>query len=243
MAAPRNDTTHPTTGSNNLFPQGFIVEGANRLWETVLPIGERKQYKAGQQVSIPISGQAQGIFYLCRGSVRLTYTSIFGAEKIQLIIREGMIFNEISALQRLEGASICFVCLEDVRAFFFHRDLIFCPRFVRDHPDLILNLLESMSAKSLRFFNHSCDLGVFDSFQNTCRALYYLWDHYGRKQEFPPEIGLGELSAHLGIHRASLHKILKRLVREQVIECFSRRKFSVLNSQRLEEYAINGDQE
>ncbi len=227
----------------NTPPKGFIMEGANRAWESILGLGEKRHYGAGQRVSLSMPEVAQGIYYLRKGSVRLTYTSRFGGEMIQLIIKSGMIFNEITVLQRLESASLCFFCLEDVEACFLHRSLVFSPEFVREHPDLILNLMESMTAKSSQFFHHSCDLGMLNSFHNTCRAIYFLWERQGRQAECAPGLTHGDLAAHLGIHRASLHKILRRLIDEGVIGSFTRRRLTILDPERLEAYALHGEEQ
>ncbi|MHC1713238.1 MAG: Crp/Fnr family transcriptional regulator [Solidesulfovibrio sp.] len=224
-------------------PKGFIVEGANLPWESILRLGERRLYRAGQQVSMPMSDAEQGFYYLKKGSVRLTYTSSFGNEMIQLIIRSGMIFNEITALQHLKPTAVCFYCHADVEAYFFHRSVVFCPEFVREYPSLILNLMESMTAKSSLFFYHSCALGMFNAFHNTCRAIYFLWERQGKKAEFAPGLTHGDLAAHLGIHRASLHKILRRLIDEGIIGGYTCRKMTVLDAGRLEAYALSGEDE
>jgi CRP/FNR family transcriptional regulator, cyclic AMP receptor protein len=223
------------------FPKGLIVEGANRVWESILELGEKRHYEARHRVYMPLSEATQGIYYLLRGSVSLTYTSRFGSEMIQLIIKPGMIFNEISVLQKLESASLCFFCLEEIETYFFHRSVVFNPAFVRAHPELILNLMDSMAAKSRQFFHHSCDLGMFNSFHNTCRTLFSLWETHGRRTEFAPGLTHGDVAAHLGIHRASLYKILRRLIDEGIIGSFTRRKMTVLDPARLEAYALQGE--
>jgi CRP-like cAMP-binding protein len=222
-------------------PQGFIVEGANRVWESILHLGEKRRYAARQRVTLPLSESEQGVFYLKRGSVRLAFVSEYGDEMIQLIIKAGTTFNEISALTPVDSSSLEFYCLEAVEAYFFHRAVIFCPDFVRGHPELILNLMESMTRKSSLFFNHGCELGMFNSFRNICRTLYFLWERQGKSAEFAPGLTHGDLAAHLGIHRASLHKILRRLIDEGVIGGYTSRKLTILDPARLEIYALRGE--
>lgn len=82
---------------------------------------------------------------------------------------EGCIFNEIPVLT--VSSDYMFTCLENTETVSWTRQQV-TEDFLRDYPDLILNLTETMAYKMKNFFMQLCTMSSYNSFVNVCRVLY-----------------------------------------------------------------------
>ena len=220
--------------------QPIILIDINKPWEKVLSIGTPVSF-AARSVITPkdYSVAASGMYYILRGRIRLSNIATNGQEKVMLYMGKGTLFNEIPMLQI--GSDYIFTCMETTDAVFLPKKRI-TPDFIRDHPELFLNLLDSMSRKSRNFYSQLCGLRAFDSFVNVCRTIYSMHMFNREHGRVVPRLTQQELAAFLGVHRSSLHKALARLKDEGIISAYNRMHLDVFQPDRLREYAEGDDE-
>lgn len=221
----------------------IILTQINTPWEKV--------YSLGVPVSFPVrrilsgctagcSDAGTGMYYIKRGRVRLSNLNPNGQERVVLYMGKGVLFNEIPMLDF--NPDYLFTCMEAVDAVFWPKKLI-TGDFIREYPDLLLNLLESMGKKSRSFYCQLNSLRSFSSFANVCRTLYsmHLFNRVGER--IVPELTQQELAALLGIHRSSLHKALTRLKDGGIIGSYHRKQLTIYDLPALYHYATAMDAE
>ena len=212
-----------------------ILVDLNTPWEKVLDSGTPVSFPVKSVISPNSSGaSASGMYYIRRGRVRLSNIAANGQEKVMLYMGRGTLFNEIPMLQM--GTDYLFTCMEQTDTVFISKKKM-TRDFIREYPELMLNLLDSMSKKSHGFYSQLSGLRAFDSFVNVCRTLYsmHLFNRVGAV--VVPRLTQQELAAFLGVHRSSLHKALFRLKDEDIIGPYNRNRLDILDPDRLLAYA------
>lgn len=215
----------------------LVMTNMNLPWESVVHLGTPVVFTAKSVITGRNSGVGKepGMYYIKRGRVRLSNVTIDGHEKMLLYMGEGTLFNEIPMLTA--SSDYMFTCVENTNAVFWTREQI-TASFIREYPDLLLNLMEAMGKKMQNFYVQLCGISSYGSFVNTCRILYsmYLFQR-GKDGVVTPGISKQELSAFLGIHRSSLHKALARLQDEGIIGMYTRNYLEVSDAEALLKYA------
>jgi CRP-like cAMP-binding protein len=215
--------------------QPVIFGDLNSPWEKVLSLGILQSFSAKTIIPARSRGDVGvGMYYIRRGCVRLSNITPSGREKIMLYMARGMIFNEIAMFHSLKAH--LFTCMEATETVFIPQKRITVD-FIRDHPELILNLIESVTKKSASFYVQLFGLRAFDTFVNVCRVLYSMYLFNRSNGNVVPRLSQQELAAFLGIHRSSLHKALLRLKKEGIIGSYHRRNFAVHSPERLLAYS------
>jgi CRP-like cAMP-binding protein len=174
------------------------------------------------------------MYYIKRGKVRLSHVTVSGQEKMLLYMGEGMLFNEIPMLT--VSSDYMFTCVDNTEAIFWTRKQITAD-FVSQHPELVLNLMESMGRKIQNFYVQLCGMSSYGSFTNVCRILYSMHLFQQKNGVVVPGISKQELADFLGIHRSSLHKALARLQEEGVVGAYTRNYLEVEDVEALKSYA------
>lgn len=220
--------------ASEFFP--IILTDLNKPWEKVLHLGTRVTFHARQIA--PGSSPYTGLYYIVRGRIRLSGTSVNGQEKVMLYMGRGTLFNEIPMLQFVTGHG--FTCMEHTVAVYWPKKLL-STEFIKEYPELILNLMESMSLKSRNFHTQLSSMHGYGAFTNVCRVLYsmYLFNREGKA--IVPQLSKQELAAYLGLHRSSLHKAISRLQDEGVIGNYHRAALEIHDPQALLAYAQRGE--
>lgn len=215
-----------------LFP--IILTGLNTPWEKVLSEGTAMAFRPKCIISGRNSNMyGDGIYYIKRGSVKLSNISSTGQERIILYMGKGCVFNEVPMLQF--SNDYIFTCLEQADVVFWNKKIL-SSEFIRKYPELISNLMFSMSRKSQNFYSQLCVTRSYNSFVNVCRALYSMYMFNREKGAVVPRLTQLDLAAFLGIHRSSLHKALNRLKEEGIIGTYSRGNLPVYDAERLKCY-------
>lgn len=215
----------------------LVMVNMNLPWESVTPLGTPIFFPAKTVITAHSSGfgKKPGLYYIKKGKVRLSNVSLDGHEKMLLYMGEGTLFNEIPMLTAT--SDYMFTCVENTNAVFWTSEQI-TTGFIREYPDLLLNLLEAMGAKMQNFYAQLCGMSSYGSFLNVCRVLYIMYLFQRDKSGVVvPGISKQELSAFLGIHRSSLHKALARLQGEGVIGAYTRACLEVIDAEALCKYA------
>lgn len=215
-----------------LFP--IIMTGLNTPWEKAFPEGTAMTFRPKFIISDHNSNiYNSGIYYIKRGSVKLSNISSAGQERILLYMGKGCVFNEVPMLQF--SSDCIFTCLEQTDVIFWNKKML-SSEFIRKYPELISNLMFSMSKKSQSFYSQLCVARSCDSFVNVCRALYSMYLFNREKGAVVPRLTQHDLAAFLGIHRSSLHKALNRLKEEGIIGHYSRMNLPIHDVGRLKCY-------
>lgn len=218
----------------SFFPPIILVD-LNKPWEKVLSLGTPQTFQAKHILSLGAGGGTDsGLYYIRRGRIRLSNIAANGQEKVLFYMGNGTIFNEIPMLQM--AGEYVFTSMETTEAVFWPKKRISVD-FVREYPELLLNLLDSMSKKSQSFYTQLCNLRSFAALGNVCRALYSMHLHNRVGSVIVPRLTQQELAAYLGMHRSSLHKALTRLENEGIIENYSKKKLIICDVERLRWYA------
>ncbi|SBV91071.1 conserved hypothetical protein [uncultured delta proteobacterium] len=212
----------------------IIMTDLNTPWEKVVHLGVPVTFPPKSIISRHDAEKAPGMYLIRRGGVRLSNISLSGADKVLFYLGRGTLFNEVPMLQY--AGSGTFTSMEHTEAVFWPRKRI-NEEFIREYPDLILNLLESISRKMRAFYFQLCSQQQYDGFVNVCRALYsmHLFNRAG--EDITPGLTRLELASYLGLHRSSLHKAMARLRDEGIIGEYSKKKLRLLDADRLKEYA------
>lgn len=218
--------------------QPIILVDLNTPWEKVLDQGRPVGFAAKTIISaLSFEEFTSGMYYIKKEHVRLSNIASNGQEKMMFYMGRGTFFNEIPMLQ--SGTDYLFTCMDATDAIFFPKKRI-TEDFIRRYPELMLNLLDSMSRKSRSFYSQLGGLRAYDTFANVCRILYSMHLFHKSGGRIVPRLTQQEFAAFLGVHRSSLHKALFRLQSEGVIGRYSRSELDIHDLERLRAYAEGG---
>lgn len=213
----------------------IILIDHNKPWEKIIHIGTPITFNVRSIVPANDSdAMDSGAYYIRKGRIRLSYIAENGMEKVLIYMGRGMLFNEIPMIHATHSA--IFTCMEKVDAVFFPKKIL-TTDFAKEYPDLMINMIRSISMKAVNFTYQLSGIGIFSSFINVCRTFYsmHLYNRHGNK--VVPHLTQLELAAFLGIHRSSLHKAITRLKYEGVIEGYTRNELEILDLETLKDYA------
>jgi CRP-like cAMP-binding protein len=133
-----------------------------------------------------------------------------------------------------------FLVIEDCTIYTFSRQCIY-EEVLPKHPELVMNLVESLAHKLRIVVMQSSDLDCLPS--RVCKMLVYLSEREGRKIEnsskvvCPKGICQQELASLMGIHRVTLNTVIAQLKKEGVVETISKKALVISDYQRLLEIA------
>ena len=215
----------------------IIMTDLNKPWEKVLSLGVPMTFSQKSVISSTGKKQTVGLYFIRRGCIRLSNVSLGGQDKVLFYLGHGTLFNEIPMLQLVDN--YIFTCMEHTEAVFLPQSCI-TTKFIREYPDLMLNLLESMSKKSQFFYSQLCCFQQLDTFTNVCRTLFSMHLHSREGDTVVPRLTQLELASYLGVHRSSLHKTMVRLKREGVIGDYCKNKLEIRDPDKLWNYSQEG---
>jgi len=178
------------------------MKGMNAPWRSVLYLARRFAWAKGHEVQF-----RNRLYFLEKGRVRLTHQSLEGMEKILWYIHEGCIFGETPFLDPMPLESF-FTCATDCVVYGFSKESF--DVISRERPDLVSNLLLSMSRKLRILSNQASSLYVDNLLVRVCK---FMAQHL-EPDSHPLTANLGisrqEMASLLGVHRVSLYKVLKQ---------------------------------
>lgn len=213
----------------------IILVDLNKPWEKVLPMGTCVRFTAKAIVSSStFKFHDSGIYYIKKGCIRLSSIGLNGQEKVMLYMGKGTLFNEIPMLQYTYD--YIFTAMEPTEAAFWPKKRL-TTEFIKEYPDLLFNLLESMSKKTQGFYSQLSKTHTIGTFANVCRVLYSMALYNQSGGRIVPRLTQQEFAAFLGVHRSSLHKALFRLREEGVIGHYSRNELTIHDLDSLLAYA------
>ena len=120
------------------------LEDMNAPWSRLLHLATRYTYP--KRYPLVLAGDAMfDFYYLAKGRLRIMHGAENGRERAMVYIGSGNVFNEATALAGFDDPDCRFYCMEDVELYRFPGTLLHDPRFVAEYPELIINLMVSMS--------------------------------------------------------------------------------------------------
>lgn len=215
--------------SDTNIPLNVRMEGLNSAWREVLDLGTRCSFAEGYVQP----GIARDSFYfILKGKVRLTYTSLDGHERVVFIMEKDNIFNEIPSLKTEARPGVGFKCIEDVEVRRFPAALLTDTNFISSYPHLISNILQSMAVKASLLFSHATE-GVFNSTtKQLCRILVSIVESRDRQS-----LSQTDIATMLGVHQTTIARSVRALRNNRVIGKFTKNEIQVLNMDRLKSIA------
>lgn len=211
---------------------GQIVD-LNKPWEEILHYALRQVYE--KDAVIPHT-DLRGMYYLASGSVSIAYVSICGRERLTLRVGPGCLFNEARTLAGFEPGGR-FICTSRTEVWRFPEHLLEDEAFLTTHPRQVSNLLRSMGIKMLIHYNFLADMGTGSHLGHVCRFILNLAHQSDNPTCVPCPMTQQEVAALLGVHRATLARILATLKSRGVIRSFTHRGVTISNPTLLEELA------
>ena len=217
----------------------LVLRDINLPWEKVLHLGTPVTFPKNTNIDCYQNPQQKlGMYYIRQGRVRLSFLALNGQEKFIFYMGRGTIFNEIPMIIQTPAPGF-FTCMEAVEAVFLPQSIM-TEGFIRENPDLALNLISSLTTKSSNFHALLCFTGMYDAFTNVCRILYSMHLYNRENSKIVPTLTQQEIASILGIHRSTLHSALTRLNEEGIIGKYSRNVLEIYDLQRLGSYISDG---
>ena len=174
----------------------------NSSWRSVLSLARHTSWAKGEYVRL-----GRDLLFLERGSVRLAHQSMEGAEKVLWYIREGCIFGESAFFDPIPEENYC-ICMTACSVYAFSPTNV--KRISVEHPELLLNLYQSMGRK-LKILSHQASSLCLDSV--LVRICKFLSQRIvSGSSPLVADIGMPqqEMASLLGVHRISLYRALRR---------------------------------
>ncbi len=211
------------------------IAGLNRCWEEILHHATRRDFE--KDAVIPHT-RWRGMYYLARGSVSIAYIAACGRERLTLRVGPGCLFNEARSVSNYEPG-VVFQCLEPSEIWRFPQELLQDTDFLSAYPRQVASLLHSMGIKILIHYTFLADMGTGSRESHVCRFILNLSRQNGNAPRFPCPMRQQDVAALLGIHRATLARILRQLKDKGIIAAFSCKEVRISDARRLEELALN----
>lgn len=174
----------------------------NSGWRAVLHLGRRLAWPKGHRVPF-----GRDLFFLDRGKIRLTHQNLEGVEKILWYIHEGCVFGETPFFDPMPAESF-FSCTTNCVVYAFSSEDV--DEIRKERPDLLINLLCSMSRKLRVLSNQACSLYLDNVLVRTCKFLSQRI--IPGSEPLTADLGISkqEMASLLGVHRISLYKVLRQ---------------------------------
>lgn len=212
------------------------VGGMNTVWERMLHLARPRVYPKG--CPLLLAGEAlTDFYYLARGKLRIIHGAESGRERSMLYIGGGNLFNEASALAGFDNPDSQMICLEESEIWRFKGGLLHDPAFVRAHPELVINLMISLSTKTLTMHASLSNTGNSSSLAQVSRFLLGLSRAHGNSRNFKPGMTQQELATLLGLHRATLVRTINHLKNAGVIAGFTKNSLRISDLEALRRLA------
>ena len=222
--------------------EGIIRTGQktelNRPWEEVLHLAKRYSYPKRSRISFT-GAMARDFYYISEGRVCLQVSSASGKERTTNYFGPGCLFNLATVFvdSLLEADNGTWQVLQDTVFWRFPGSLLHDPAFVREYPQLIINLMSGMCFSIITQYSWLTDMYLADPMPRLCRYILGLSVSAG-SDEFAPGVTQQEAATHLGMHRGTLSAALKDLREAGVVAEFTRNRLHILDMTRLKQLAM-----
>lgn len=216
--------------------QGGLRLDLNRPWARVLDLAKKYEYPKRTRVRFS-RDMDRDFYYISQGQVCLQVSSADGKERMTNYFGEGSIFNLATVF--FEGFEDfgTWVFLEDSVIWRFPGKFLHDQNFVSQYPDLIINIMHSLSFSML---THSTWITEMYLSRPITRAARYLVGLSAAEGSENCCVGATQQDAalQLGMHRGTLSAALKELKEKGIIAEFSRGRLKILDMERLRQISM-----
>lgn len=217
------------------------LPGINREWARVCRFGTRISWNKGYYFN-PY-GDEKSFYYLGAGSLIILHGAANGQERNLLCMRAGSLLN----LAHVLGSSLTtfideecrFYCLTDVTVWRFPGTLLDDQKFVSEHPDLIINLMQSLGVRLLLMHNTVSSSANGDTASRLARFCFNMYASAEGSRAIPLDMGLGELANLLGMHRISLFRAIRKLKDAGALQSLTRAEIVIGDVATLRRLALS----
>jgi CRP/FNR family transcriptional regulator, cyclic AMP receptor protein len=189
---------------------------------------QMNKYKKGQRIIIEET-EAQGVFFVCEGSVKLTKQDENGNEMIVCIKKKGDIFAEACLFN---GQSTCYpataVMLSEGEVAFLNKKEL--EQELHAQPELAIQMIRYMSEQLQEFTATLRDIALLDVYTKTIRTLERLGLKFKTQEgqtfaRYNIEIPLNvqEFATVVGVSRESISRVFSKLKKDGFIDLRERK--------------------
>lgn len=215
------------------FVPVYQLNGINKVWDTLLAKGMKKNFPKGSH----IDGYKDMFGYLYRGKIRLSAITSQGRERIVLYMENGCICTEVNLFHNYHNMySAEFMAMTPCTIYFFPKEMLSDVEFTRQYPELITNLVQSLSCKAGAFFSQLSEKTELNFTSQFCRFLYRQYLE-ANNTIFKFGFSQVELALMFNLHRNTICRVLSVLRDEGIIGKCTKNCLEILDLERLEELA------
>lgn len=219
-------------GAMNHRSIGFSeLRDVNSAWRSVLQYGILKKYAAKAHIK-----QADTIYFVHRGQIRLTHYTVDGMEKILWYINEGCLFGEARFFDPAPVLDTYFVCCTPCEVYSFSRACL-CNEVWPEHPELKDDMMHGMARKLRVLASQASSLYVDDVLARVCKFLSLRLVPNSVPLIAKPCVSRQEMASLLGVHRVTLYKVLRQQEEEGLWGTFSRHGVVILQPEKFQAIA------
>ena len=216
------------------------LPGINREWAGACRFGTRISWKKGTYFN-PYVGE-KSFYYLGAGRLIILHGAANGQVRNLLCMHAGSLLN----LAHVLGSSLTtfideecrFYCLTEVTAWRFPGKLLDDREFISQHPDLIINLMQSLGVRLLLMHNTVSSTGNGDTAVRLARFCFNMYASSQGSLAIPLDMPLTELANLLGMHRISLFRAIRRLKDAGALQSLTRGEIVIRDVAALRQYSL-----
>lgn len=232
----------------NAETPGFDFRNLNILWRSVTHLADKVSFPQGHIMDV-----SDTLYLIDSGLVRRVYISPAGLQVLNLDYSDNMLvgnllseeFDYYSTIREIKKSkqdsddpflkeilaepvfNSDLRCVTPVEAFAFDKKMVSDPKFLTEHPDLVMDFMRSRSRRMDSMFSLICYMATHRPRQRVC--AYFL--RKARQHGNTLQLGLShdELAALVGMHRVTLARVLKELREENIIGRYSKDNLEILD--------------
>ena len=219
------------------IPQIPLFHGLSRAHlENLSSIARERAYQLGETIFLE-GCESTGFFVIISGKVKIYKLSADGKQQILHFFSQGDPFGEVSVFAG-ERFPAYAEAVEATRVLFFPRDSFVS--LIKKDPDLSLNMLAMLSQRLHKFTRLIEDLALKEVPGRLAAYFLFLRENGNGTSKLSLDISKGQLASLLGTIPETLSRILKKMIKHELIKTDGRRMVEILDQKGLEELA-SGD--
>lgn len=227
----RSGNTRTPSGTGSVWKENNVISmlEQNSVWRSVLPMGERLLLDRGRRWTE--SPGNDRFAFLDKGLIRLSSLGENGSERIFLHIGAGCIFSELSCMHIAPLSTASFLAMENCEVYLFPKHLLEDRNFTLSHPELMMNLVQSLILKAGAFFGQIEESVGLSPEHLVCRYLFRLQEDASLHLRL--KFSQSDLALALGLHRSTVCRILHDLRERGILGEFTRTRLEILDKEAL----------
>ena len=218
--------------AQNTSISNFHLHEVNSVWRTVLHLGTQQTVPK----HFAWHGRADTFSFIDQGCVRLECISPSGRQRIAFFMKSGCLFRDIAMFSAELNFTSTLITTEESTIYHFPRSLMSDNDFIRQYPELMSNMVFSLSKKGGVFFALLAEASEQVPDEVLCRYIETLAKTHN-SNIFSPNISQVDLALNLGMHRSTVCRVIKSLRTAGILGTFSRHRLEILDREKLNKIA------